>query len=60
MTQVSLEHVRDVLRYAHLTPEQEESILALPYPADLERVMAMFARYGVTKDVLMSRLGGSP
>ena len=59
MTQVSLDHVRDILRHAGLTPEQERSILALPYPADLEQVMAMFARYGVTKDRLISRLGGS-
>jgi hypothetical protein len=60
VTQVSRDHVRDVLRHAGLTPEQEQSILALPYPADLERVLAIFASYGVTRDWLISRLGGSP
>jgi uncharacterized membrane protein (DUF2068 family) len=60
MTQVSRDHVLDILRHANLTPEQEQSILALSYPADLERVLAMFARYGVTPDRLISQLGGSP
>ena len=60
MSQVSLDHVRDILRHAGLTPEQEQDILALHYPADLERVMAMFASYGVTTDRLISRMGGSP
>jgi hypothetical protein len=60
MTQVSRDHVRDVLRHASLTPEQEESILALSYPADLDQALAMFARYGVTTDLLISRMGGSP
>jgi hypothetical protein len=60
MTQVSRDHVRDVLRHARLTPEQERSVLALSYPADLEQVLSIFARYGITKDWLISRLGGSP
>jgi hypothetical protein len=60
MTQVSRDHVRDILRHAGLTPEQEQTILALPYPADLEHLMTIFARYGVTKDLLISRMGGSP
>lgn len=60
MTQVSREHVRDILRDAGLPPEQEQSILALPYPVDRERVLAAFAAYGVTRDWLVSRLGGSP
>lgn len=59
MTQVSRDHVRNILRVAGLTPEEEQSILALPYPADLEQVLVIFARYGVTKDWLISRLGGS-
>jgi hypothetical protein len=32
MTQVSSDHVRDILRVAGLTREQEQSILALSYP----------------------------
>ncbi|HEY7047046.1 MAG TPA: hypothetical protein VH373_07485 [Jatrophihabitantaceae bacterium] len=60
MTKVSREHVRDVLAHAGLTPEQEQTILALDYPADLDHVIAVFARYGVTRDRLLSRLGASP
>jgi hypothetical protein len=60
MTQVTREHVRDVLAHAHLTPEQERDILELSYPTDVEKVIAMFAKYGVTRDWLMDRLGGSP
>lgn len=60
MAQVTRDQVLDILRRATLTPDQEQSILALPYPADRERVLAMFASYGVTPDRLISRLGGSP
>jgi hypothetical protein len=60
MSQVTREHVRDILAHAHLTPEQERNILALSYPADLDQVIAEFARYGVTRDWLTDRLGGSP
>ncbi|HEY3088967.1 MAG TPA: hypothetical protein VGJ59_12980 [Jatrophihabitantaceae bacterium] len=60
MSQVTREHVRDVLAHAHLTPEQERNILALSYPADVEQIVAIFARYGVTRDWLIDRLGASP
>jgi hypothetical protein len=60
MTKVSREHVLEVLAQAHVTPEQERVVLALDYPADLDHVMAIFARYGITKDGLINRLGGSP
>lgn len=60
MTQVTREHVLDILAHAHLTREQEQTILALSYPADIDQVMAVFARYGITKDALINRMGGSP
>jgi hypothetical protein len=60
MSQVTREHVLDILAHAHLTPEQEQTVLALSYPADIEQVMAVFARYGITKDSLINRMGGSP
>jgi hypothetical protein len=60
MSQVTREHVLDILAHAHLTAEQERNILALSYPADLDEVIAEFARYGVTRDWLVNQLGGSP
>jgi hypothetical protein len=60
MTMVTREHVLDILKSAQLTPEQERSILLLPYPVDIERVIQKFAEYGITKDRLINRMGGSP
>jgi hypothetical protein len=60
MTQVTREHVLDILSRAGLTPEQERRILALPYPVDFDQVAREFAEFGVTKDRLISRMGGSP
>jgi hypothetical protein len=60
MAQVTREHVLDILSRAGLTPEQEQRILALPYPIDFERVVKEFAEFGVTRDWLISRMGGSP
>jgi len=60
MSQVTREHVRDILAHAHLTPEQERDILTMSYPADIEQMVAIFARYGVTRDWLINELGGSP
>ncbi len=60
MTQVTREHVLDILSRAGLTAEQERGILALPYPVDFDRVVREFARFGVTKDQLINRMGGSP
>ncbi|HZC51545.1 MAG TPA: hypothetical protein VE441_03485 [Mycobacterium sp.] len=60
MTTVTRQNVRDILAHAQLTAEQERTILALSYPADIEQVMAVFARYGVTRDWLINRLGASP
>jgi hypothetical protein len=60
MAQVTREHVVDILSRAGLTPEQERRILALPYPVDFDRVVQEFADFGVTRDWLVSRMGGSP
>jgi hypothetical protein len=60
MTQVTREHVVDIMSRAGLTAEQERRILALPYPLDFDRVVTEFARFGVTKSELINRMGGSP
>jgi hypothetical protein len=58
--QVSREHVVDILARAGLTAGQERRVLALDYPADYERVLELFATFGIYPDELTSRLGGSP
>jgi hypothetical protein len=58
--QVTREHVVDVLRTAGLQQEADEANQSLPEELDLERAAQFLQRYGITKDVLISRMGGSP
>lgn len=58
--QITEAHVREILAQARLEPEDEQKVLALHYPADRDRVVAVFGSLGVTPDWLVSRLGGSP
>jgi hypothetical protein len=37
MTLITREHVLDILARAGLTPKQEQAILALPYPVEVNR-----------------------
>jgi len=43
-----------------LPPEQEEQLLALPYPVDFSVAAAAFEAVGVDLDTLMDRMGSSP
>lgn len=38
----------------------DEANRSLPEQLDLERAIEFLGRYGVTKDALISRMGGSP
>jgi hypothetical protein len=58
--QVTREHVVDVLRTAGLQQEADEANQSLPEELDLERAAQFLQRYGITKDALISRMGGSP
>jgi hypothetical protein len=58
--EVTRQHVVDVLRTAGLPEAAEEAGRSLPERMDLERAEEFLARYGITKDVLISRMGGSP
>lgn len=58
--EVTRQHVVEVLRRAGLWQEAEDAASALPDRADLDDVAAFLLRYGVTKDSLISDLGGSP
>jgi hypothetical protein len=57
--QVARQHVVDVLRRAGLPQEADEADRSLPDPIELERAAQFLQRYGITKDVLISRMGGS-
>jgi len=58
--QVARQHVVDVLRTAGLPQVADEAGRSLPDPVDIERAAQFLQRYGITKDVLISRMGGSP
>lgn len=49
-----------MLRSAGLPRVAEEAERSLPEEVELERALAFGARYGITRDGLISRFGGSP
>jgi hypothetical protein len=57
---VSRQHVVDVLRTAGMMEEADMAARDLPDPVDLDRAARFLAPYGITKDALISRMGGSP
>jgi hypothetical protein len=58
--QVSRQEVVDMLRKAGLREAADEAMWVLPDPVDLEYVGAWSARRGITRDDLISRIGGNP
>ena len=58
--QVTRQHIVDVLRAQGLPDVAEEVNRSLPDRVDFARAAAVLQRYGITKDVLISRMGGSP
>jgi hypothetical protein len=49
-----------ILRNAGLPEVAEEAERSLPDEVDLKRAAEFGARNGITRDVLISRMGGSP
>jgi hypothetical protein len=49
-----------VLRRAGLSEVAEDADRSLPDPVELEQAAEFCMPYGVTKDELISRMGGSP
>jgi hypothetical protein len=49
-----------VLRRAGLSTAAEDANRSLPDPVDLDYVAEWAARHGITRDWLISRMGGSP
>jgi hypothetical protein len=58
--QVTRQHVVDILRIAALPDLAEEALRALPDPVEYNHAERFLAQYGITKDELISRRGGSP
>ncbi len=50
----------DVLRKTGFAEVADEAARLLPDPVDLDRVAGFLAPYGITKDELISQMGGSP
>ena len=57
---VSRQQVVDMLRRAGLPEVAEDALRDLPDPVDLDRAVALGAEHGITRDDLISRMGGSP
>jgi hypothetical protein len=49
-----------MLRKAGLAEAAEDAERSLPDEVELERAQEFGARYGITRDELISRMGGSP
>jgi hypothetical protein len=49
-----------MLRKAGFREVADEAMGDLPDPVDLEHVQNWGLQYGITKDVLISQMGGSP
>ena len=58
--QVTRQHVVDILRIAGLPELAEEAHRALPDPVEYNHAARFLAQYSISKDELISRLGGSP
>ena len=57
---VTRQHVVDILRTAGLPDLAQEAHRVLPDPVEYIHAARFLARYGITKDELISLRGGSP
>ena len=58
--QVTRQHVVHILRIVGLRELAEEAQRVLPDPVEYNHAERFLAQYGITKDELISRMGGSP
>jgi hypothetical protein len=58
--QLSRQNVVDVLRRTGLRELADEALRVLPDPVDLDHVAKWAESHGITRDDLISRMGGSP
>ena len=59
-SQITRQHVLQLLPIMQLRPEQEQRLLALPFPVEFGVAAAAFEAEGVDLDTLMDRMGSSP
>lgn len=60
MMEVPRKHVIQILQVAGLHAVAEEAERVLPDPVEYDRAEAFLAQHGITKDRLISWVGGSP
>ena len=60
MTRFSREHLALTLRKTGFSEAAEEALRVLPDPVEEDQIDVFLARYGITKNELESRMGGSP
>ena len=58
--QYTRQHVVDLLRRTGFSEAAEEAARTLPDPVDLDYLAEWGVKYGITRDELISRMGGSP
>jgi hypothetical protein len=58
--QVTRQHVVDILRIAGLPTLAAKAHRVLPDPVEYNQAERFLFQYGITKDELISRRGGSP
>jgi hypothetical protein len=60
MQQYSKQHVLDVLHTLQRPDLADEASRDLPDPVDIDRLVPWMQQRGLTRDEIVSRLGGSP
>jgi hypothetical protein len=58
--QYSREHVIDVLHTLQRPDLADEASRDLPDPVDIDRLVAWMIQHGLSRDEMVSRMGGSP
>ena len=58
--QYTKQQVVDILRRAGLREAADEAMRDLPDPVDLDHLQEWAIGHGLTKDLLISQMGGSP
>jgi hypothetical protein len=58
--QLTRQHVVDVLRRTGFAEVAEDASRTLPDPVELDDVLLFLVPYGITRDLLISEMGGSP
>jgi hypothetical protein len=58
--EVTKQHIADKLRQAGYAAVADEVTRELPDRVDLDHAATLLQRYGITKDSMISQMGGSP